>query len=92
MEKKAVEWQTLIQMQEDLLTKAYAAFNARDIDLVLALMYFDVKWANGMEGRYIRGHEAVRDYWTRQWSLIAPHVEPTGFQPDESGRVVVNVH
>lgn len=34
----------------------------------------------------------MRDYWTRQWSLIAPHVEPTGFQPDESGQVVVNVH
>ncbi|MEH2003331.1 MAG: nuclear transport factor 2 family protein [Nostoc sp.] len=84
--------QTLIQIQQDLLTKAYAAFNARDIDSVLALMHSDVEWANGMEGGYVRGHQAVHDYWTRQWSLIDPHVEPTRFQPDESGRVVVYVH
>ncbi|MEH2002434.1 MAG: nuclear transport factor 2 family protein [Nostoc sp.] len=62
--------QTLIQIQQDLLTKAYAAFNARDIDSVLALMHSDVEWANGMEGGYVRGHQAVRDYWTRQWTLI----------------------
>ncbi|MHC5727107.1 MAG: hypothetical protein ACYTXY_23815 [Nostoc sp.] len=41
--------QTLIQIQQDLLTKAYAAFNARDIDVqivfkirligVVALLY-----------------------------------------------------
>ena len=84
--------QTLIQIQQDLLTKAYAAFNARDINSVLALMHSDVEWANGMEGGYVRGQQAVRDYWSRQWSLIAPHVEPTSFQPDESGRVVVYVH
>lgn len=92
MEKKADNWQALIQIEQDLLTKAYAAFNARDIDSVLALMHSDVQWANGMEGGYVRGHEAVRDYWTRQWSLINPHVEPTGFQADESRRVVVCVH
>ncbi|MHC5935271.1 nuclear transport factor 2 family protein [Nostoc sp.] len=90
--EKAVNGQTLIQIQQDLLTKAYAAFNARDIDSVLALMHSDVEWANGMEGGYVRGHQAVCDYWTRQWTLIDPHVEPTSFQPDESGRVIVYVH
>jgi ketosteroid isomerase-like protein len=87
-----VNGQTLIQIQQDLLKKAYAAFNAGDIDSVLALMHSDVEWANGMEGGYVRGHQAVRDYWTHQWSLIDPHVEPTRFQPDESRRVVVYVH
>ena len=92
MEKKALEWQVMTQTQQDLLTKAYAAFNARDIDAVLAVMHPDVEWANGMEGGHVHGHEAVRDYWTRQWKLINPHVEPKGFQPDESGRMVVAVH
>ena len=82
----------MTQTQQDLLTKAYAAFNARDIDAVLAVIHPDVEWANGMEGGYVHGHEAVRDYWTRQWKLIKPHVEPTGFQPDENGRIVVTVH
>ncbi|MEH2258816.1 nuclear transport factor 2 family protein [Nostoc sp.] len=92
MENKTMERQTPTQIQQDLLIKAYAAFNARHIDSVLALMHSDVEWANGMEGGYVRGHAAVRDYWTRQWSLIDPHVEPQGFQVDESGRIVVHVH
>lgn len=33
------------------LTKAYDAFNARNIDAVLALLHPDVDWENGMEGR-----------------------------------------
>ncbi|HAA32605.1 MAG TPA: ketosteroid isomerase, partial [Cyanobacteria bacterium UBA8553] len=82
----------MTQTQQDLLKKAYADFNARDIDAVLAVMHPDVEWANGMEGGHVHGHEAVRDYWTRQWNLINPHVEPQGFQPDESGRMVVAVH
>lgn len=82
----------MMQTNQDLLAKAYAAFNARDIDAVLAVMHPDVAWANGMEGGHVHGHEAVRDYWTRQWKLIDPNVEPKGFEPDESGRMVVAVH
>jgi GrpB-like predicted nucleotidyltransferase (UPF0157 family) len=92
MEKKALEWQTMMQTHQDLLAKAYAAFNVRDIDAVLAVMHPDVEWANGMEGGHVHGHEAVRDYWTRQWSLMNPHVEPERFQQDETGRMVVDVH
>jgi len=92
MEKKALEWKAMTQTHQNLLTKAYAAFNDRDIDAVLAVMHPEVQWANGMEGGYVYGHEAVHDYWTRQWKFINPHVEPTGFQLDENGRVVVDVH
>ncbi len=81
-----------MQTQQDLLIKAYAAFNDRDIDAALTIMHPDVVWANGMEGGYVHGREAVRDYWTYQWNLIDPHVEPQGFQLDESGQIVVNVH
>lgn len=81
-----------MQTNQDLLAKAYAAFNARDIDAALAVMHPDVAWAYGMEGGQIHGHEAVRDYWTRQWKLIDPNVEPKGFELDESGRMVVAVH
>ncbi len=82
----------MTQTHQDLLIKAYAAFNDRNINEVLAVMHPEVQWANGMEGGYVYGHEAVRDYWTRQWKLINPHVEPREFQLDESGRVVVDVH
>jgi ketosteroid isomerase-like protein len=75
-----------------LIRTAYAAFNERDIDATLATMKPDVEWPNGMEGGWVHGHEEVRAYWTRQWSLVDPHVEPVGFESDESGRVVVTVH
>lgn len=75
-----------------LLKRAYAAFNARDIDSTLATMQSDVEWPNGMEGGIVHGHAGVREYWTRQWGIVNPHVEPKGFTLDESGRVVVAVH
>jgi ketosteroid isomerase-like protein len=75
-----------------LIASAYAAFNARDIDGALTSMHPDVEWANGMEGGHVHGHDSGRDYWTRQWRSFDPHVEPTGFEQDEAGRVVVSVH
>jgi hypothetical protein len=78
--------------EEQLLRQAYAAFNARDIDGALALMHPDVDWPNGMEGGREVGHEAVRAYWTRQFGLIDSHVEPVGFDVDDEGRIVVDVH
>jgi hypothetical protein len=76
----------------ELLKKAYATFNARDIDGALATMHPDVVWPNGMEGGVVHGHEGVRAYWTRQWGMLDPHVEPKTFTPDSSGRIVVGVH
>jgi hypothetical protein len=74
------------------LTTLYAGFNARRIDDVLAALHPDVEWPNGWKGGWLRGRDAVRDYWTRQWSEIDPHVEPVAFADDDEGRVVVTVH
>ena len=75
-----------------VLERTYAAFNARDIDAVLAVMHPDVDWPNGMDGGRVLGHAAVRAYWTRQWALIDPRVEPIGFTVEADGRVAVAVH
>jgi|SRR5579863_1237796 len=75
-----------------VLKKAYAAFNTRDIDAVLTLMQPNVEWPNGMEGGTVDGHNGVRAYWTRQWGVVDPHVDPVKFDLDGSGRVVVSVH
>ncbi len=77
---------------EELLRRAYEAFNARDVDAVLALMHPDVDWPNGMEGGRVLGHAAVREYWTRQFEVIDSRVEPQAFTTDAEGRVVVDVH
>lgn len=76
----------------ELLKRAYAAFNARDIDGAIACMKPDVVWPNGMEGGVVHGHEGVRSYWSRQWGILNPHVDPVGFEEDNSGRIVVHVH
>ena len=80
-------------MDDDIerLKQIYACFNARDIDGVLAFLADDVAWANGMDGGFVHGHKAVRAYWTRQWSLVDPHVEPVGFRRTEDGAVVADV-
>jgi len=80
------------QFSVELLKNAYAAFNARDIDAALATMQPDVEWPNGMEGGTVHGHAGVREYWTRQWGMIDPHVEPVKFDVDKTERVVVAVH
>jgi len=75
-----------------LLTEAYRGFNAREIDAVLALMHDDVDWPNGMEGGRVLGHQQVRDYWTRQWGMINPRVDPVSFQSGGGNQTTVLVH
>ena len=76
----------------ELLAGAYRDFNERRIDAVLARMHPAVEWANGMEGGHVHGREAVRDYWTRQWNILDPHVDPLRIERDEAGRMIVEVH
>ena len=76
----------------DLLKYVYAAFNRRDIDAILPKMHQDVEWPNGMEGGWVHGREGVRAYWTRQWGMVDPHVEPVSIEPADDGRAIVNVH
>ncbi len=75
-----------------LLKKAYAAFNARDMNGALSTMRQDVEWPNGMEGGTVHGHDGVRAYWTRQWKMIDPHVDPVSFDLEDSGDVAIRVH
>jgi hypothetical protein len=51
-----------------------------------------VKWANGLEGGFVYGRDAVREYWTAQFKAIQPELETLNFETDESGHNVVTVH
>ena len=76
----------------DLLKRVYDRFNTRDIETVLAAMHEEVVWANGMEGGHVYGRDEVRKYWTRQWAMVDPHVEPVAFLQGPEGEVLVEVH
>ena len=80
------------EIEKNILKEAYRNFNERDIDRTLKTMHADVEWPNGMEGGIEYGHTSVRNYWTRQWNLINPHVEPIKFDTEEDGRINVTVH
>lgn len=75
-----------------LLRHLYDRFNARDMESLLKTMHVHVMWANGMEGGHVYGQDGVRSYWTRQWGMIDPHVEPIAFSTDVKGTVAVEVH
>jgi hypothetical protein len=76
---------------EQLLESMYEAFNARNVDGVVSRMTDDVDWPNAWEGGRVHGHDAVRDYWTRQWAEIDPAVEPVAFTTRPDGSVAVEV-
>jgi len=74
------------------MTKAYVAFNRRDIDSALALMSENVSWPKASEGGRVVGKEEIRSYWTRQWKEFDPHVEPLEVIDREGGITEVRVH
>ena len=76
----------------EFLKRLYDRFNARDMEAVLAKLDENVVWANGMEGGHVHGRDGVRSYWTRQWAMVDPHVDPVGFSNGPEGEIVVEVH
>ena len=76
---------------DDFFRELYQNFNNRKIELVIELMTNDVKWANGMEGGYVYGHEGVREYWTRQFTIVSAKVSPQEIT-QENDIVKIKVH
>jgi len=66
----------------------YKNFNGRNIDMVISHMTDNVKWANGMDGGYVYGHSAVKDYWTRQFTMVSSNVTPLEI---ETGNDIVKI-
>jgi hypothetical protein len=80
-------------MSEDrrkTLMQLYRDFNDRNIDGVLAHLAPGVDWPN-MSGGREAGRDAVRAYWTKQWSEVDPRVEPLEIAFDAEGRAHVRV-
>jgi ketosteroid isomerase-like protein len=76
---------------QQFLKDVYEAFNRRDFEKVLAVMKPDVKWANGMEGGFVYGRDAVREYWRKQFEVTHSLLEPLKFETDDNYRNIVTV-
>ncbi len=77
---------------QQFLQNLYDAFNKREIETIISLMQPEVKWANGLEGGFVYGRDAVRGYWTNQFKDVQPELETLKFETDEKNRNVVTVH
>jgi len=73
---------------ENFFQDLYKNFNDRNIDLIISNMTDNVKWANGMDGGYVYGHDAVKDYWTRQFAMVSSKVSPLEI---EAGNDIVKI-
>ena len=78
--------------EAEFVKQLYERFNARNMEALLASMSEDVMWANGMEGGHVHGREGVRSYWSRQWAMVNPHVEPVDTSIGANSEIVVEVH
>lgn len=80
-----------MEYPEKFFRELYKNFNDRKIELVISNMTDNVKWANGMDGGYVYGREAVRDYWTRQFAMVSSNVTPLEIKTDK-GVIKIKVH
>ncbi len=78
--------------EREILRAAYRDFNSRNIESVISQMHPEVVWANGLEGGYVHGRDAVRAYWSHQFITLNPQVDPVSIEPAQNGAWVVEVH
>jgi hypothetical protein len=76
---------------KNFIEDLYKNFNDRKIDLVISQMTDDVKWANGMEGGYVYGHNGVREYWTKQFKMVSSKVTPLEIE-EKNEMLKIKVH
>jgi hypothetical protein len=77
---------------QQFLQNLQEAFNKREIETILSVMHPDVKWANGVEGGFVYGRDAVREYWMNQFKVFQVQLETLKFETDANDRNVVTVH
>ena len=75
----------------DRVTALYDAFDARDVDALVAQFAPDVDWPDTMQGGRVVGRDAVRDHWVQQWQAVELQMEPRRVRELPDGRVEVLV-
>jgi ketosteroid isomerase-like protein len=79
------------ETHEQLVRRAYTAFNEREIEAGVALMDPDVDWPNVPEGGFVRGRDQLREHWREQFRQVDPHIEIGRIEEKSDGRVAAQV-
>jgi NAD(P)-dependent dehydrogenase (short-subunit alcohol dehydrogenase family) len=75
------------QAHENLVRRAYDAFNNRAIEDGIALMDPEVDWPKVPEGGFVHGQEQVRKHWREQFSQVDPHIDISDVREKTDNRV-----
>jgi len=74
-----------------LFRELYKNLSDGDIESILSQITDNVRWANVMEGGYVYGHRGVKEYLTRQFTMMRSHVTPLKISIDfETVRIKVH--
>ncbi|AGZ42888.1 nuclear transport factor 2 family protein [Actinoplanes friuliensis] len=74
----------------DLVRRMYAAYNNQNAEELLTLLTDDVDWPDGPAR--LRGKDALRNYWQRQWISTRTHDEPGDPVDLGDGRIAVRIN
>ena len=80
-----------MRAERALLTKAYEAFNRRDLTALIRLLHPDVEWPDILEGGVMTGRAAVLDYFGRQFEVMVPDARLIKVRSEPPARLVVEV-
>ncbi len=78
-------------VDEELLRRAYGAYNARNAPGALSLTQPAVRWSHGNDGGFVSGHAGLRELWTREWAESGTLLEPQTFHENADGTLVVEL-
>jgi NAD(P)-dependent dehydrogenase (short-subunit alcohol dehydrogenase family) len=76
---------------EDLVRRAYSAYNDRAIDAGLELLALDVDWPKVPDGGFVHGREQVGRHWQEQFAAADPHIEIDDVAETSADRVEARV-
>jgi NAD(P)-dependent dehydrogenase (short-subunit alcohol dehydrogenase family)/ketosteroid isomerase-like protein len=79
------------QAHENLVRRAYDAFNNRAIEAAIDLMDPEVDWPNAPQGGFVHGREQVREHWREQFGQADPHIEISDIREKTDNRVEARV-
>ena len=72
---------------KEILLLAFHAYNAHDVDGLLAMVTPDVNWPS--RDKRLHGPEALKDYWLDQWRETSTHDQPIRIDDQPDGRLKV---
>ncbi len=80
-----------MRAERAVLTRAYEAFNRRDLAAMGLTLHPDVEWPDILEGGVVVGREAVVDYFARQLEVMVPDARLIKVRSEPPARLIAEL-